>query len=352
MPLSLKNNRILTIFFTLGLLSLIASFVIYPCLAPMFIMVCAIVLTNIASTYSVLPAYSYITNTTWLKRLKYNNVNFIYMISFIILILSFILNNIFQGICQAEMGDAVTSSNFREIDNFLYYQLFIIYAMIFVFQFINYRISNSKVSSSESISKFNMFCRIFQFLLCLVISSNVMARLFSPSENISISSIYFISYFIVLIFAVLAIICNGLSESSNNNFCSIRNELAKSIIGYSTFWVFIFFSSSLIIWYGNSVSDVFLANYYKSYNLMFVYLTVIILKFFLPFVLLIRKSGRNRLLLSSALLIIVGSTIELDYLFLPQHSINNLFAITFISFQLLLPVVFFIRWNWKIKLID
>ena len=98
-------------------------------------------------------------------------------------------------------------------------------------------------------------------------------------------------------------------------------EIARYLFGFTTFWVYIWFSQHMLIWYANIPEET--VYYIKRHVGVFGSLTIvnILLNWFIPFsILLFRKTKRNeKSLLIVASIILVGRWVDLYMMIFPPH---------------------------------
>ncbi|MBL7014603.1 MAG: hypothetical protein ISR83_09315 [Candidatus Marinimicrobia bacterium] len=106
-------------------------------------------------------------------------------------------------------------------------------------------------------------------------------------------------------------------------------ELARYLFGFTTFWVYIWFSQHMLIWYANIPEET--VYYIKRHVGVFGSLTVvnILLNWFVPFsILLFRKTKRNeKSLLIVASLVLVGRWVDLYMMIFPSNFETPVFGI-------------------------
>ena len=125
-------------------------------------------------------------------------------------------------------------------------------------------------------------------------------------------------------------------------------ELSRYLFGFVTFWVYIWFSQHMLIWYANIPEET--VYYIKRHVGVFGSLTVvnILLNWFIPFsILLFRKTKRNeKSLLIAASLVLVGRWVDLYMMIFPPHLESPVFGLMEIAMfagALSLTVWIFIR---------
>lgn len=98
-------------------------------------------------------------------------------------------------------------------------------------------------------------------------------------------------------------------------------ELARYLFGFTTFWIYIWFSQHMLIWYANIPEET--VYYIKRHVGVFGSLTVvnILLNWLIPFtILLFRKTKRSeKSLLIAASLVLVGRWVDLYLMIFPPH---------------------------------
>lgn len=106
-------------------------------------------------------------------------------------------------------------------------------------------------------------------------------------------------------------------------------ELSRYLFGFVTFWVYIWFSQHMLIWYANIPEET--VYYIKRHVGVFGSLTVvnILLNWFIPFVILLfRKTKRNeKSLLIAASLVLVGRWVDLYMMIFPSHMETPVFGL-------------------------
>lgn len=99
------------------------------------------------------------------------------------------------------------------------------------------------------------------------------------------------------------------------------HELARYLLGFTTFWVYIWFSQHMLIWYANIPEET--VYYIKRHAGVFGALTIvnILLNWLIPFtILLFRKTKRNeKSLLIAASLVLAGRWVDLYLMVFPPH---------------------------------
>ncbi|MFQ6677113.1 MAG: hypothetical protein ACE5D0_02230 [Fidelibacterota bacterium] len=107
------------------------------------------------------------------------------------------------------------------------------------------------------------------------------------------------------------------------------HELARYLFGFTTFWVYIWFSQHMLIWYANIPEET--VYYIKRHAGVFGALTVvnILLNWLIPFtILLFRKTKRNeKSLLVAASLVLVGRWVDLYLMIFPPHWETPIFGL-------------------------
>lgn len=107
------------------------------------------------------------------------------------------------------------------------------------------------------------------------------------------------------------------------------HELARYLFGFTTFWVYIWFSQHMLIWYANIPEET--VYYIKRHVGVFGSLTVvnILLNWFIPFsILMFRKAKRNeKSLLIAASIVLVGRWVDLYLMIFPPHMESPVFGI-------------------------
>ena len=106
-------------------------------------------------------------------------------------------------------------------------------------------------------------------------------------------------------------------------------ELSRYLFGFLTFWVYIWFSQHMLIWYANIPEET--VYYIKRHVGVFGSLTVvnILLNWFIPFVILLfRKTKRNeKSLLIAASLVLLGRWVDLYMMIFPSHMKTPVFSL-------------------------
>lgn len=105
-------------------------------------------------------------------------------------------------------------------------------------------------------------------------------------------------------------------------------ELARYLFGFTAFWIYIWFSQHMLIWYANIPEET--VYYIKRHVGVFGSLTVlnILLNWLIPFtILLFRKTKRNeKSLLIAASLVLVGRWVDLYLMIFPSHLESPVFG--------------------------
>jgi hypothetical protein len=100
------------------------------------------------------------------------------------------------------------------------------------------------------------------------------------------------------------------------------NDLGKMMFAFTMFWAYVTFSQYLIIWSGNLPEETtwYLARFRGGWG--WVGLTVLVLQFVLPFLLLLsRRANRNPRTLSTTAALVVGMRfVDLSWMILPAFS--------------------------------
>jgi len=111
------------------------------------------------------------------------------------------------------------------------------------------------------------------------------------------------------------------------------HELGRYLFGFTTFWVYIWFSQHMLIWYANIPEET--VYYIKRHVGVFGSLTVlnILLNWLIPFsILLFRKTKRNeKSLLIAASIVLVGRWVDLYLMIFPPHLESPVFGIIEVS---------------------
>ena len=106
-------------------------------------------------------------------------------------------------------------------------------------------------------------------------------------------------------------------------------ELARYLFGFTTFWVYIWFSQHMLIWYANIPEET--VYYIKRHVGVFGSLTIvnILLNWFIPFsILLFRKTKRNeKSLLIVASIVLVGRWVDLYMMIFPSNFDTPVFGV-------------------------
>lgn len=100
------------------------------------------------------------------------------------------------------------------------------------------------------------------------------------------------------------------------------HDLAKMFFAFSTFWMYIWFSQGMLIWYGNLSEEIgyYTSRAYGNWGVLF--WTVVVAMWGLPFfVLLSESTKRNRTVLSRvAVVVLIGHWLDLYVSIIPAHA--------------------------------
>jgi hypothetical protein len=218
---------------------------------------------------------------------------------------------------------------------------------------------NLKKVNNDSVKYFKYpALYIILYLFTLTIISIDFFNIFHPEWFNPIIGIYIFSSsfpaslsLIILIYLIIS----RQSETIANNYNILRN-LGKLIFGFSIFWVYITISQILIIKYANMPDEMMIINQIFGNNWIFITFAVFILKFFIPFFLLLNKNSKSKsiILLISSLCILFGTFTEILLISIPRY-FEPIVIIYPILFILLSSVYFgsviYITWKNKNQLL-
>jgi Ni/Fe-hydrogenase subunit HybB-like protein len=96
------------------------------------------------------------------------------------------------------------------------------------------------------------------------------------------------------------------------------HDMGKYLFGFSVFWMYLWYSQFMLIWYGNLPEET--VYYFKRINqYQFLFIINVILNFGLPFILLLDRSMRRRwtTLFITALIVLAGQWVDHYLLVIP-----------------------------------
>jgi hypothetical protein len=129
----------------------------------------------------------------------------------------------------------------------------------------------------------------------------------------TIYAVYHFSGMVTAALAVIAIVAVSRSRSDATITSDHLHDVAKLLFAFSTFWMYIWFSQAMLIWYANVPEETvyYARRAYGNWGVLF--WAVVAIEWVLPFlVLLSEKTKRNRTILSRvAAAVLIGHWLDL-----------------------------------------
>ena len=134
-----------------------------------------------------------------------------------------------------------------------------------------------------------------------------------PHWASTIFAVYHFSGMVTAALAVIAIVAVSRSRSDATITSDHLHDVAKLLFAFSTFWMYIWFSQAMLIWYANVPEETvyYARRAYGNWGVLF--WAVVAIEWVLPFlVLLSEKTKRNRTILSRvAAAVLIGHWLDL-----------------------------------------
>jgi hypothetical protein len=129
----------------------------------------------------------------------------------------------------------------------------------------------------------------------------------------TIFAVYHFSGMVTSALAVIAIVAVSRSRSDATITSDHLHDVAKLLFAFSTFWMYIWFSQAMLIWYANVPEETvyYARRAYGNWGVLF--WAVVAIEWVLPFVVLLsEKTKRNRTILSRvAAAVLIGHWLDL-----------------------------------------
>ena len=143
-----------------------------------------------------------------------------------------------------------------------------------------------------------------------------------PHWSSTMFGVYHFSGLVTAAIAAIAIVAIVRSRSDASMTSDRLHDVGKLLFAFSTFWMYIWFSQGMLIWYGNLREETpyYAHRAYGNWGVLF--WAVVVLMWGLPFfVLLSEKTKRNRTILSRiAIAILIGHWLDLYVSIVPAHA--------------------------------
>jgi hypothetical protein len=282
-------------------------------------------------------ALNHLAGSAWNVIVRRIAENYIWFLPFVFLlmlvILVFGIGDVFHHWVHAQPDDELINGKRGWLNTGFFISRNLLWVVVwFIFGFIFYRISRKQDEDGNAAHTVRMSKLGAGFLVVFALTYSMTAW----DLGMSIEPHWFSTIWAVYSFAGLALTTfsslviwvwylkrNGYyGDALNENHI---HDLGKYMWGHTIFWGYIGISQFLLIWYGNIPEETFfyhnrLYTETMAYNpWAYVSLMLVVVRFFLPFLLIIRRDTKRNLnyLASIAVLIICGQILDLYWLAYP-----------------------------------
>jgi len=161
---------------------------------------------------------------------------------------------------------------------------------------------------------------VFAFTVWLASVDWIMAL--EPEWSSTIFGVYHFAGLFTAGLAAIVVVAVNRARSDAAITSDHIHDLGKLLFAFSTFWMYIWFSQGMLIWYGNLAEETgyYVRRAYGNWGVLF--WTTMILMWALPFLtLLSEKAKRNRTLVSRiAIAILIAHWLDLYVAIIPAHA--------------------------------